>query len=220
MGTSNDSLLISYKNLRRSIGILGILLPIIMIIGSAIGGGCDEVLNSISMYYHTTMRDFFVGILCAVALFLYTYRGYDIRDYMVSRAASIFALGIAFCPTDIDSNLNCINTAAEPTSLISTFHFISATLFFITLAYNSLFLFTLTDKSEMSDAKKKRNIIYKTCGYIMIACIILIAIYFLFIGSKFPQLTNYNPVFWLESLALWAFGFSWLTKGEMIFGDE
>jgi hypothetical protein len=29
-----------------------------------------------------------------------------------------------------------------------------------------------------------------------------------------------DPVFWLESLAVVAFGVSWLTKGEMILKDE
>jgi hypothetical protein len=29
-----------------------------------------------------------------------------------------------------------------------------------------------------------------------------------------------NPVFWLESLAVEAFGVSWLTKGETILKDE
>jgi hypothetical protein len=30
----------------------------------------------------------------------------------------------------------------------------------------------------------------------------------------------WKPVFWLESLALWAFGFSWLIKGETLWQDS
>jgi hypothetical protein len=28
-----------------------------------------------------------------------------------------------------------------------------------------------------------------------------------------------KPVFWLESLALWAFGISWFVKGETLWRD-
>jgi hypothetical protein len=35
----------------------------------------------------------------------------------------------------------------------------------------------------------------------------------------FP-LTAFNPVFWLETIAILAFGVSWLTKGEAILKDD
>jgi hypothetical protein len=31
---------------------------------------------------------------------------------------------------------------------------------------------------------------------------------------------GYHPVFWLEALAIFAFGTSWSTKGEAILRDE
>jgi hypothetical protein len=30
----------------------------------------------------------------------------------------------------------------------------------------------------------------------------------------------YNTTFWFESVALWAFGYSWLTKGKFLWKDE
>jgi hypothetical protein len=32
-------------------------------------------------------------------------------------------------------------------------------------------------------------------------------------------LKSLKPVFWLETIALWAFGISWLTKGAVLFRD-
>ena len=33
------------------------------------------------------------------------------------------------------------------------------------------------------------------------------------------SLSDIEPVFWLESLALWAFGISWLVKGGLLLKD-
>jgi Na+/melibiose symporter-like transporter len=71
----------------------------------------------------------------------------------------------------------------------------------------------------MTKQKKKRNKIYQWCGIIMLGGILLIFLYFLFLKNIFPQLTNIKPVFWLESFALWAFGISWLVKGEVLLKD-
>ena len=49
----------------------------------------------------------------------------------------------------------------------------------------------------------------------MIACIAGIAAF------EFLNLNNaWHPVFWLESIALISFGFSWITKAELVFEDE
>ncbi len=37
--------------------------------------------------------------------------------------------------------------------------------------------------------------------------------------KHFPNFESFNPIFWLEAIALWAFGISWLTKGETILID-
>jgi hypothetical protein len=59
---------LSYKDLRKAIGIIGIALPIGLLIGKPLvdGGG---TLGSISAYYYSGMRNYFVGIMCALAVF-------------------------------------------------------------------------------------------------------------------------------------------------------
>lgn len=218
---SDDPRLISYSYLRKAVGFLGLFLPIILFLGLRFIANCTDVQHSISDYYHTQMRDVFVGVLCAIALFLYCYKGYedDKRDNIAGTLASFFALGIAFFPTSFDGDSSCgIIPAIKNPKYISTLHFIFATAFFLVLAYFSLKLFTLGN----SDTKEKqiRNKIYLMCGFIMLACIGLIALYFFYLEDKYPNLKNYDPVFWLETIALWAFATSWLVKGELILQDK
>lgn len=210
--------LISYQTIRRSVGILGISLPIILIIGSVIFGDCKEIQSSISVYYHTNMRDIFVGILCAVALFLFAYKGYSRADQIAGNLASLFALGVAFIPTSVTEPLSTCIPEAIDTKWLSTAHFITSGLFLATLAYFSIVLFT-KGSANPTKRKLKRNILYRICGYVILGSILLVALYSLVLKEKIPLLQNYDPIFWLEAIALWAFGISWLTKGRAILND-
>jgi len=227
--------LISYITLRKAVGILGITFPIVLILGSVVCCGCNEIQSSISAYYHTDMRNFFVGLLCAIALFLFTYTGYDSTDATAGNIGCIFALGVAFFPTSYSGPINSCITEITENGIISTIHFTSAAGLFLTLAYFSICRFTKTKKEpenclksfcfKKSDQrptgrKLTRNRIYLTCGLIMIGCIILISVYkALGTSSQGQSLSKLKPIFWLETIALWAFGVSWLTKGRTIYAD-
>jgi hypothetical protein len=151
------------------------------------------------------MRDVFVGEICAIALFLFFYRGYDNMDKWSTNVAGLFALGVAFFPTAENS----------PGTWVGTVHFICAAGFFLVLAAISMFLFTRGVSTSVN--KAVRNKIYVSCGLIIIACLLGIFIYLKFFyregsGSSF--------VFWSETIALIAFGVSWLTKGGTIYPDK
>ncbi|MCF6185331.1 MAG: hypothetical protein L3J56_12060 [Bacteroidales bacterium] len=209
--------------LRRAIGILGIALPLIVAVGAVTLGNCDSIQRSVSLYYNTVMRNAFVGILSATALFMFAYRGYDYRDRIAGIAAFVFALGIAFFPPTKEIIINCNYEISQlqRADWVRTVHLISAALYFLTLAFISLFLFTRTDKNVVfTPEKKKRNILYRICGYIILSSLFLIVIYMYLIYPKNPQFDRYHPVFWLESLALLAFGISWLVKGEVALKDK
>ena len=210
--------LISYLSLRKAVGILGISFPVILVTGSVVCAGCEEIQGSISSYYHTGMRNIFVGILCAIALFMFAYKGYDQRDAMAGKLACIFALGVAFFPTSVSGPFTKCLPVPIDNHLISSIHFVSATLLFATLSYFSIALFTLSSKKPTT-RKRKRNRLYMICGYAMIGSIVLIGVYILVFEKRYPALQSFDPVFWLESIALWAFGISWLTKGKAILND-
>ena len=224
-----DPQVISYQTLRKTIGWLGILLPFIMIIGAWAFWNCTTLQPSISHYYYTNMREIFVGVICSVALFLFTYTGPTRIDGWVSNIAGVFGLGIALFPTrllcdniaKLSEGESCYPCQQSVTSLTripyhATLHLLCAALFFITLALMSIFLFRLSDcsKKEQTIQKRKRNIIFLYCGLIMLASIAAAGVYLMFAGDK-PT----TFVLWAEVVALMAFGVSWLTKGQAIVKD-
>lgn len=85
------------------------------------------------------------------------------------------------------------------------------------LAYVSLFLFTRGDE-PFSDAKKRRNEVYRACGVIMLVSIALVPPFKLWLGDT--GIAVIKPVFWLETLALVAFGVSWMTKGKALLSPD
>ena len=218
MKNLKSDILISYMTMRRMIGILGMALPFIVVIGGFINNCNGTVQGSISLYYYTNMQDFFVGLLCAVALFLTTYKGHE-NDHIFTILSGVFALGIAFFPTAMDSGYHVKVGIFQICDKYSMWiHLTFASLYFLTLAYISYFLFTKTDKEKIKKKKRIRNRIYKTCGIVMVASILLIFVYFLFFQNTW--VSNYKPVLILEAVALIAFGYSWLIKGETFFKDK
>lgn len=220
--------IISYYTMRKAIGILGITLPLILLTGSSLFGGCEEVHGSISTYYHTNMRNIFVGFNCAVALFLFAYRGHDWRDNFAGYLGCICVLGVAFLPCNLSTpDQPCLIPVSEQNPMVGKLHNLSALGYFVVLIVYALFLFPKThmdwvtgEKKFMGRQKKRRNVIYYFCGGIMTASLLLIIAYMGFLGNLYPDLKRLDPVFWLESIMLISFGISWLTKGQLFFKDE
>ena len=137
-----NGLIINYTNLRQAIGYIGFLFPVVLFIGawsiSEKSGFTWHWPGSVSGYYFTSMRNVFVGALCAIAVFLIAYSGYNELDRWITNLAGIFALGVAFFPT--------ANPNFHPL-WISYFHHIFASLMMIFLALMAL-QFTRTTSSE------------------------------------------------------------------------
>ena len=64
------SVLEPYPEYRMAIGVLGVMLPPLVVFGNWRWG----VQNSISAYYYTPGRDWFVGILWVIGVFLFFYK--------------------------------------------------------------------------------------------------------------------------------------------------
>ena len=211
---ADNNLVLSYRALRRLIGILGFALPILIVFYRFVLSGCGAFESSISAYYHTGMRDVFVGIICGLGLFMITYKGYEPKDTRASRIGGIFAICVAMFPT---STLAVCGSDTSASPFIGGLHFAAAIGLFSTFAYMSYFLFTISTAQTKSPEKIKRNRIYRVCGIVIMSCIALIA---LSKALNLPDINALKPTFWLEAISLFAFGTSWLVKGEVVLKDK
>ncbi|HSN07708.1 MAG TPA: hypothetical protein VLS85_01660 [Hanamia sp.] len=215
---------ISYLTLRKSVGILGIALPIVLLTGFwLLDKNCDYP-PSISHYYYTNLGTYFTGTLCAVALFLFSYKGPEDTDKHASLFAAICALGVAFFPANpyCNSCNNCVLVHLDYSYLRNGLHYAFAGFLFLTFAYFSLVLFTKTSY-EIKPTKQKllRNKIYKFCGWVIIICITIIGLTSIPAINSIGFIKNFKPLtFIFEAIALFAFGYSWLIKGETFFKDQ
>lgn len=206
--TQPDPLLISYLTLRKAVGWLAISLVPVMVLGDMLLGHTHGIRVSVSAYYHSSVRDEFVAIICSIAMFLLSYNGYTKEDAICSKLAGVFALCIALLPT---------SATDDKTDMISKAHYITSGIFFAILAYMSIFLFTKTS-GEMTPEKRKRNKVYVVCGIVMAIAVIGIPIDG--IPAVHELVGAYKPTLILEIIALVSFGISWLTKGEFILEDK
>lgn len=227
--TPTDSTVMHMRSLRMAIGWIGLALPFALVIGenlrdwfvtrtSAFGDSFIE--PSISAYFHTGMRELFVGSMCATGIFLVCYKGYDRRDDLAANFAGICALIVAIFPvtergvTPVDSVTIFSDAKTPDPTFVGIIHIVAAGAFFLTLAIMSIYLFTLSTKDQVTPAKINRNRVYKVSGFIMIACVVLIAV-----GKILHVSDTTSYMFWLESVAVVAFGISWLTKAQVILKD-
>ncbi len=202
-GKKNDQI-ISYYTLRVLIGAAGVLLPFLLLLAKAFTESSYVIEYSISDYYdNSTAGDILVGILFALSFFLFSYKGYDKVDRRTAIIASISALGVALFPT----------TSKNIT--IHQLHFVFALLLFASFIFFSIYLFRKSGSDvNITKEKEQRNTVYFVCGIIMIVCVVGIAVSSFLLQELAKK---YQLVFWLEAVALIAFGFSWITKSEYLF---
>lgn len=221
-GNHNDNLVISYLTLRKAVGILGMILPFLLFFGYLFFERDCSFPPSISHFYYTNMGNWFVGTLCAVSLFMFSYNGHDKGDKIAAKLAGFFALLVAMFPTNFGSyaDMQCSRITDGESAVANTVHYVSASIFFLTLAFFCLFQFVKTNHpGPVAGPKRIRNGIYKICGWTILVCIGGISV-ISFVPGLYEKLKSFKPTFVLETIALLAFGFSWLIKGETFFRDK
>lgn len=205
----NEQAVLSYIGLRRTVGVIGIALPFMLWFGAFVLG--TDWQPSISAYYYTEMRDVLVGSLCAIGVFLFSYK-FGKLDNRVANIAAASAIGIALVPTSRGAE------AVGWEAFAGVVHVVFSGIFLLTLAFFSLFLFTRTRPGEEPTPQKRtRNGIYVACGIVIILCVILILLTPAVIPARVEGALH--PVFWWEATAIVAFGVSWFVKGETLFRD-
>ena len=213
------------KRIRVFAGFLGMLLPWIALLGAyivakaqpgSIKPGFWADLSISETYYVTPAL---AGVLTTAAVILMSYKGYDLIDHAITSLSGIFGTLIVLFPCNcaqVNPN-DLVGFFQLPAEVSHTIHCTAAVIFFILLAFNSLFLFTRSwykdengNKVYIPQTKQKKikNVIFKVCGVGMLCGLILVPLPLNFIPAK---------VFIAEAIALTFFGVSWLIKGE-VFG--
>jgi hypothetical protein len=207
------SVLETHPHYRTAIGALGVLLPIVLILSSLVQGRDPE--SSISAYYHTGARDWFVGILWVIGVFLFFYQyrpqtsvgarsqrpsiQSGAADAWLGKVAGIGAVVVALFPTEPPPEL-----PTQPPE-IGMVHGVAAAALFICLALFPLLLF-----SQSRENRRK----YVGFGVSMLTLLALIAVYAFAPDGIRQALAPAKPVLVLESLLVWIFGLSWFEKGR------
>ena len=200
--------------LRKCLGWLGMLLPIIVLVLCLIyqcapNGHIFPDSISATYYFDPTITPFMI-ILGASGILLMCYRGYTKCDDLINTITGIAALCICLFPCSNPELYaagyipNFVGTFQIPVGISGVIHNASAMIFFLLLAYNVLFLFTKSS-GNMTRNKKIRNIIYYICGGGMLLALVSI----LFIGQI------WSGTWWVEMVALFFFGIAFLTKADV-----
>ena len=205
---------LSFYRVRQALGLLGLAFPFLLLLGGWLERARIE--PSISDYYHTTLRDIFVGTLFAIGIFLVSYKGHArengerMSDNLAATLAGVGAFGLAVFPNQmVPGTKNIFEFLLADYAKWG--HFIAAVLFLGAMAYLSLVKFARTSKPA-------RRWIYRACGWAILifgggATLFSILRAWTSLGWA-EAIEASGIIFWCEAFGIWAFGISWLTKGR------
>ena len=214
-------MVISYLQLRFYVGVIGVLLPWVLVIGNwAVGDGLQP---SLSGYYYTPMRNVLVGALCGLAVFFVAYRGYDRSDSVITNVAGLAVIAAALCPTTTPDSPDLRQV------IIGDLHLFFACVAFVLLAVMALrfakreptpaglsfwkafgYAFGFT-RAASSQTPRWAVITYRICGFTILVCVALI-----YPGSRVFS----DSMLILELILMTAFGVSWFVKGGKLFAGR
>ncbi|MCG2612817.1 hypothetical protein LZZ85_00940 [Terrimonas sp. NA20] len=212
--TRSKLALLSFKMMRKWVGILGLSIGALLPLVTATVTDCGIIQESISHYYYTIAGNIFVGLLCAVSFFLIIYPGNGKWEDLWTNIAGILAIAVAFFPTSFNQlDQSCTRQGFVYDSWVSDVHLSSAAAFFIILGYVAFRQFPQKNSGDKNNKRQAaRNLFYKGCGIIMWACIGILAP--MVLSKSYGHYLSINKlVFALEVIALLAFGSCWLVKG-------
>ena len=212
----------SYLFMRTLIGFIGLTLPIVLIVGdNLLNPNSPMVRGSLSGYYYTGSRDFFVGGMSAIAVFLVTYKVFERSlNNLLTVIAGISAQLVAYFPTARaeDSTLPPVPLTALQERLgeatVSRVHFTAAGIFILSLAVISFFF-------GLQEGRRSRQRVGRMAMlppgfwrwfHWLAALAIVIAFVFIVLAKREQMFTTYNLLIG-QIVAIVAFGLSWLAKG-------
>ena len=205
----------SYLIMRIFIGAIGIAIPLVLLFGDKWLGGDPVPQASLSAYYYAGVRELFVGLLTAIAVFLFTYRVAERSwDNLLSLVAGMAVLAVVIFPTGRPDHVVKRGTGLTPLQeelvserFVEKIHFGGALIFILSLAVISV-LFGVDE--WLRDHRRWPWVHWVSAMAIGVAVVYLAV-------SKWTNLLGpLEPWWWLllgEWVAVWAFAISWMTKG-------
>jgi cytochrome b561 len=203
-------LALSQQAHRQLIGYLGLVLPFLLYVLAGLRHTDDltdwAVLPSISAYYYTGAVAVFIGVIAALSLFLFTYRGYQgvAADRVVGSIGGAGAVGVILFPTTSPSSSLTLPWWGNWMAVI---HYSCGAALFVSFILFAIWLFRQSEFAERSERprdKRWRDDLCLGCGVVMIVAI------------AWAGWAGYQggSIFYQESVAIEAFAISWLVKGE------
>lgn len=191
----------TYFSLRVGMCIIAFIFPLLLWVGGKIFKhiGLNDT-GSMSAYYYAgdgIMRNWFVGILFALGVMLFLYKGITpIEDYVLNVAGGL-ALSVAVFPMawcGVDKPL-----------YFSRIHNYCAFLFFLCIGYVCIWHTDTTLKLLPQDAIEKYRKTYKVLGHMMWI--------FPLTAVGISAVFGFTPwKFYVEVAGVWTFAFYWLVK--------
>jgi hypothetical protein len=198
-----QNILSTYFNLRVGIAVLALGFPLLLWIGGNWQG--IGIQDSMSAYYHASanhksMRDFFVGILFAVGVFLYLYRGNSNLENIALNLAGAFAVGVAIFPMQWGCGDQCSSISLHGVCAISLF---------LCLAFVCIFCASDTlPKLKNGNLQTRYRRIYLLLG----ASMILAPVAAFLLTVVFRSLQTYT--FIAEAMGIAVFAIYWVVKSS------
>ena len=229
---------LSGPNQRLAIGILGLLFPLLLFLISGwrptTGLAPWQRLDSISAYYYTSgAGSAFSGIMIALAVFFFTYRGYDNPyrwvDQVTAIVAGCAAVTIVLFPTTVPATIppDLLPPPTWWSPPIDIVHHTAGLLLFLSFFVFCIFQFPRTDSAAsaakhpgapwlptalrtllgvgLPAGKQWRNRIYVVCGLAIVGGLLWLGI----------ATSRGAVIFWPETWCLFFFALSWLVKGRI-----
>jgi len=209
----------SYSLARGVVGGLGILLPIVLWAGEPLIDGSWDGRGSISAYYHSGVRDYFVGTLAVVAVLLLIYKFFQHSlDNVLTWAAGGAALAVAIFPTHVPDGVGHFPTPLQESwgeDFVAGLHYTAAATFFLCMAAMS-WLFGRSETQRADRPKlpllpehdwKRTRAVHWICAAIVSLMVLLL------IATSQVDVFGDQDIWIAESVALIAFGVSWIYKG-------
>lgn len=198
MKFENTAPIFDYRALRLMVGIIAFVMPFLVTLIA------QTQLTSISASYHTPARDYFVGLLFVVAALMFAYNGHTSKESLASKGAGLSAVLVALFPT---SSVTCVSSQS------STIHGIAAVILFLILMYFCFGPFRENTKGK-GGKKGIRAKLYFMCGTVMLAAMLVGLISKLILSCE--TVDAWKVTYWVEAVALGAFGLAWIVAGKII----